>query len=798
MIENRPRWSKVLADFSFSKTRTILVILSIAVGVFAVGMVANTYLILIDSSNEGYAQINPSSAFIIVLDFDDDLVEIVKKMPEVAEADGRRASNVRLKVGENWYASLVTGRNFDQWRLNLIDSTAGLPVPEDRQLLIDETAYFLTDFDIGDVVTVEMPDGRRYEMPIVGTVRDLNSNPSINSGAINIYTTLDTFEWLGEPAAYNRLTFTTVEKQTDYEHIRAVAALVKEEAQKSGWPVFGSIILADPGVSPVNFIIEAVRFVLGVMAVASLVLSVFLVFNTMSALIVAQVKQIGIMKSVGASIRDVTTMYLVLVLAYGLLAFVLAVAPAAWVAYFFSNYIAGPKMLDLNLQPFQMYPGVILLQFFVSIMVPILGALPAVSGGARISVHQAISTHGLGDNFGASILDRLLGQAQSITGPWILSMGNVLRNKRRVFLTLGTLILGGAVFIGVISVKASADKTVAELGQAYNFDVEVQFSRPYRTEQVARQALQVPGVETVEGWLNVSGALIDDSGEEGNTVQILAPPKGSELTRPKLVEGRWLLPDDQNALVVDSSLLREDPSLSVGDAITLKINGDEYDWTIVGVYQYLGVNFVYVGYANYPYVAEISRYPDRSHRLQVVTDQHDPDFQADVAARLSERFKEESIRVRGIETSSGLRNVQVEQFNIVVVVLIAMALLVTLVGGLGLAGTMSMSVMERTREIGVMRVVGAEDGMVIRIVLVEGLSLALLSWFAAIILAWPVGLLMSRFIGRELVNGPLSYAYSVPGAIIWLILVLLTAAIASYAPARRASRLTVRDVLAYE
>lgn len=798
MVKNRPRWIKVLSDLSGNKSRTLLVVLSIAVGVFAVGMVSDTYLVLINSSNRGYARIDPSSAFIIVSDFDEDLVEIVKKIPQVAEADGRRVTTVRLKLGGQWYASQLSGWNFDEWRLNRIDSTGGVPVPADRQLLIDQTAYFLTDFEIGDTAIVELPNGRRYEMPVVGTVRDLNSNPSINSGAINAYTTLDTFPWLGEQAAYNRLTFSTVEKQTDYEHILDVTAQVKDKIEKSGWPVFGSIILPEPGVSPVNFIIEAVRFVLGVMAVASLLLSVFLVFNTMSALIVAQIKQIGIMKSVGANTSDLVIMYLVLVIVYGLLAFIIAVGPAAWAAHGFSKFIASPRMLDLDVLPFRYRPSIIVLELFVSIIVPIMGALPAVIAGTRTTVHDAISTHGLSDNFGSHALDRLLGHARSLTGPWILSAGSVLRNKRRVILTLGTLVLGGAVFIGVISVKASADKTVAELGQAYQFDVEVRFPRPYRTEQIARYALQVPGVEAAEGWLSIAGSLVDQSGEAGNTVQVLAPPPGTVMTRPKVVDGRWLLPEDENAIVIDSSLLRENPHLSVGDSIRLKINGREFDWTIVGVYQFLGVNFIYIGYANYPYVAEIARDPGQSRRLQVVTARHDPSFQNEVAERISEYFKEQGIRVSAVDTSSGLKNVQVEQFNIVVVVLIMMALLITLVGGLGLAGTMSMSVMERTREIGVMRVVGADNGMVVRIVIVEGLLMALFSWLAAIIFAWPVGVLMSNYIGRDLVNGPLSYAYSVPGALLWLLLVILTAVLSSYMPARRASYLTVRDVLAYE
>jgi putative ABC transport system permease protein len=774
------------------------VVLSIAVGVFAVGMVTNTYLVLSNDSRESYVSVNPSSAFITVSDFDDQLEEVVRNIPEVDDADGRRVRTVRLNLRGNWYSAQLTGLEFGESRLNLIESTGGETVPEDRQLLIDQTTLFLTEFEIGDMAIVEMSNGRRYEMPVVGIVRDLNSNPSINSGGINAYVTLDTFPWLGEPTNYNRLAFTTVEGQTDFKYLQTVMAKVKERIERGGWTVFGSILMPEPGVNPVNFIIEAMRIVLGTMALVSLVLSAFLVFNTMSALLVSQVKQIGIMKAIGANSRDLVAMYLVLVVVFGLIAFAIAVVPAAIAADKFSQFVAGPRMLDLKLQPYRIPPTVLGLELFVSILVPILGALPAVLSGAGITVHDAISAHGLGDKFGVNMLDRLLGKARSVTGPWILSVGNILRNKRRVIFTLATLVLGGAVFIGVMSVRESAAETVNELGQAYRFDVEVTLARPYRMQELERHALQVPGVERVEGWATAAATLLYDNGEEGNVVRILAPPIGSNLTQPKIVEGRWLLPEDEYAIVIDSSLLREDPSLALGDTLRLKIDGRAIDWTIVGIYRFLGVSFVYNSYANYPTVNRITRDANAIQRLQLVTTRHDPAFQSAVAERISERFRDLGIRVSSVDTSSGLRNVQVEQFNIVVVVLTAMSLLILLVGGLGLAGTMSMNVMERTREIGVMRAVGAADGMVIRIVIVEGLLMAILSWIAAVVLAWPVGLTLGQMVGRELVNGPLSYVYSVTGMAIWLLLVLSIAVLASYGPALKASRLAVQDVLAYE
>ena len=120
------------------------------------------------------------------------------------------------------------------------------------------------------------------------------------------------------------------------------------------------------------------------------------------------------------------------------------------------------------------------------------------------------------------------------------------------------------------------------------------------------------------------------------------------------------------------------------------------------------------------------------------------------------------------------------------------------VGGLGLMGTMSINVIERTREIGVMRAVGASDGSVLKIFMVEGLFIGVLSWFIGTIVALPIGKLLSDAVGIAFTDFPLNYTFSTNGALLWLAVVLILAAMASFLPARSASRLTVREVLAYE
>jgi putative ABC transport system permease protein len=248
--------------------------------------------------------------------------------------------------------------------------------------------------------------------------------------------------------------------------------------------------------------------------------------------------------------------------------------------------------------------------------------------------------------------------------------------------------------------------------------------------------------------------------------------------------------------VINTDVQRQEPGVRVGDEIAVKFGLRETRWRVVGLVR--GIFSGPIAYASYPYLAEVVRDAGQGERVLVVTEQHDAAYTAEVARGLEAGFRNLGMRISAVQTLPDLRRAIVANMNVLVVFLLIMAVLLAVVGGLGLAGTMSINVLERTREIGVLRAVGAADRAVISIVLVEGVLIGTLSWLVGAILGYPFGAALSAAIGQTMFGSPLTFRFSLGGVVLWLVLVVLLAAFASIVPAWNASRLTVRDVLAYE
>ncbi|MBI4280431.1 MAG: ABC transporter permease, partial [Armatimonadetes bacterium] len=598
---------------------------------------------------------------------------------------------------------------------------------------------------------------------------------------------------VGETRDFNQIDFVASERPTDKVHVHAVAARIRNRIESSGREVFFTLIL-EPGKHWADNSMQAMIIMLGVLGALSLLLSGFLVVNTITALLTQQVRQVGIMKAIGARADQVAGLYLTTVAIFGALALVVAVPLGALAARAMATYVGG--LLNFEIALYQVSLRVLALEVTAGLIVPVAAALYPIIAGTRITVREAISTYGLGAGGGQSRLDRFAGRVRGLTRPLLLSLRNTFRRRGRLALTLTTLTLAGAIFIGITSVQRSLMGFMETLFRYWNYDVQVEFQRSYRVEQLQHQARSVPGVARVESWGFRSSQRVRPDGTESESIFLVTLPAATGMLQPILLGGRWLVPGDENALVVNTDLTKKEPDVRVGDEIVLKIGTRKSTWRVVGLVQ--GILAGPLAYANYPYASRVIHAYGRADRVQVVTDRHDGAYTARVARAIETQFRRAGLRLTSNQTTAELRKMVAAQFNVIIVFLMIMAVLLAVVGGLGLAGTMSINVLERTREIGVMRAIGASDRAVVQIVLVEGVLIGVLSWMAGAVLAYPLGLGLSNAVGQAFLNATPAYRYSLPGAALWLALVIVLAAVASFLPAWNASRLTIRDVLAYE
>jgi putative ABC transport system permease protein len=792
------RWTKVYRDLWNNRSRTILVILSIAVGVFAIGMIAATQQALTASLNAQYAALRPADAILQTEPMlDDDFVTGIRHMRGVDEAEGRRALPLRISLdgeGATWRdITLYALADYDEQRLFLVRPQDGIWPPEKGQVLMERASMPYIGAKPGDQILVKTPDGRKFHLTITGRAHDLYRIPPVIEGWIYGYVSMDTLRWMGEAEDYNELYI----RASDPAQIRAVTDKVVDRVEGEGLPVYQKT-LPKPGEHPLNFIIDTVLILLGLVAVLSMFLSGLLVVNVISALVAQQERQIGIMKAIGARSWQIIGLYFGMVLALGLVACLIAIPLSVLGANALAAFVA--ELVNFDPPTVQFTSQALLLQFGVGLLVPLFAAAPAILNGTKVSPAKVLSEYGISQVWGgAGFMDAILRRFPQFTRDTLLALRNPFRKRGRLILSLVTLTFAGAVFMAIVNLQSSLNAALNEMFGFWRYDAWLVIDGHLPVERLVNEAKAVPGVEQAEAWGFTIGRYVRPDDSESDNLYLLAPPAGTPLLNPPVIAGRALRPGDTDAILVSPGLLSKEPTLRLGGPMKVKIEGREQTYTIVGIMNMMGNATVgYFTIMDYSAYVRHVREPNRANAIILTLAPRDLDTQLRLTSQIERRFDRADIKVLSNFLITEEREEIDGAFAIIVTLLMAMTILLATVGGLGLMGTMSLNVIERTREIGVMRAYGASSAAVFRIVIIEGLLIGIMSWILAIGLSLPISVLLAREIGMSFMDYPMAASYSPGGVLAWAIIVIVISIVASLFPAMNAVRLTVTEVLAYE
>ncbi len=796
------RWRKVLRDVTAYRARTVAVVGSIAIGVFAIGTITGASALLGAGLDQAYAAGRPAAVTLYTATgFDRELVDAVERMPGVEVAQGRRSVVAWLdpfpddpvRRGGTREVQLIALPDFEDQEIDRVLPRTGQFPPGRGEIVFERSALRLVDIGEGGEVMVRTADGREHRLRAAGLAYEPGASPAYYFGRLNAYVTFETLGDLGWPDSYNELRVRVTDEVTDPAQIQQIADDVRQRIERAGTPVTFAVV-PSPGKHPAQEIVTAVFLVLGAIGFLSLFVAGFLIVNTINVLMAQHIRQIGVMKVIGGRTRQIFGMYLTLILLYAVLALLIAIPFAALAAIGLATVAAG--LLNVDVSGVIVPPEIVALEVAAGLAMPLLAALIPIQRGVRITVHAAITDTGIDERFGRGLVDRLLARLQGLSRPMLLSIRSTFRRKARLALTLAALTLGGAVFMTIFTVRGSLFATLDDTARYFNYDVQVQLSEPARATTVTNEVLRVPGTVAAEPWRFASALRIRPDATESASLVVFGLPAEAETVAPVIQEGRWLLPGEGNALVATSNIRRDEPDLDVGDEVVLRIAGKNSTWMLVGIVQ--SPTFAPFLYVDTETLGRVTGGMDRAGMVMVRTGSHDGPAQAEAARAIREHLESTGIGVAATTTTSDVMGTIYTVFDTLVIIVSLMAVLLGVVGGLGLAGTMTMNVVERSREIGVIRAIGATDGAVLRIFVGEGIVIGLLAWLLGGALSLPLSKVLSDALGEVFVQRPLAFSPSLVGLGLWLVIVIILAVVGTLTPAHRASRIAVREVLGYE
>jgi putative ABC transport system permease protein len=775
-------WRKAIRDFWQERGRTVLVVLAIALGISAFAAVLSSYAILVRELDQGYLATNPASAVLRVNSIDRDLVKAILQNPEVSDAEPRRTIGGQIKAGPVQWRNLIlfVVEDYGNIRVSKLVPESGAWPPATGEILIERDAFQVAEANIGDAVTVKTANGVEQPLVISGSVHDVGQAQARMENIVYGYINLATLVQLGEEPRFDQLNILVAQNRFDEDHIRRVAGDVEQLIKSRGYDV-RRVEIPPPGKHPHSDLTGILLLAMSSFGLFVLVLSGILVINLLTAMMASQVRQIGVMKAMGGTRWQITRIYFGQALFLGLAAVIVSIPLGILGSRALCRYMA--MFLNFDINSFAVPLWVYLLVALIGLVAPLIAAAYPIWRGTATPVRVALSDFGLSQaSFGASAFDRALTRIGGTFSLIAFAIRNSFRRRARLVLTLLTLAAGGLFFLTALNIRASMVNTLDRMFAMRKSDLTVSFAKPYEFEKIQKAVSNTPGVTHAEGWFTTEATI----GER--RFGIVALPANTQLLDFDVIEGRKLTPQDTDAIVINNALAGREPKMRVGETVTLRIGGEEKAWRIVGLAREAFAPAP-VGYI--PLTGMVNS-------LRLALDNTDPDAISELKAELDRNLEAQGVRARGSSTKSESRFGFDQHMLMIYVFLIVMSAIVGGVGGLGLMTTMSLNVLERRREMGVMRALGATPRIVWLMILAEGIVIGLLSWTIAALLAWPISKAIGDFLVKVMFRSGLDFTFEPLGLVIWMLVSIGLSAVASFLPAWRASRVTVREALAYE
>ncbi|HSF61833.1 MAG TPA: FtsX-like permease family protein [Gaiellaceae bacterium] len=783
---------KSVTDLSRRRARTVFSVLTLAIAVASISFLAIPTLIDRAMQEEVRAgRLADVTLTMRPVELTDEQLAELAGLANVAAVEARSSVDVRVLVGERRAPARVIGvRDFARQGVDLVRVESGA-FPGSRELLADvqDANVGVYDGDAGDTLAVVGGAGGLADFVVSGRGRSLPGGEQVqDEDVIVLYAPSETVAALSGDAGYDALALRLDDPGPDsapatVERVRRYLATVPGFAGLSDLPEIRA-----PGDWPGKADTETFAQLLSVITILALLSALVLISNTMSTLVAEQTREIGVMRAVGARRHQVALIYVRTTLLLGVLGALVGIGLGIVLSSLLASYF-GSLFWAIDVG-FGVDPIVLLVSILVGLLAPPLAALPAIRRGLRVELREALEASGsaLGEQGTA---DRLLRRAGFLPRVMQIGLRNVGRRKRRSLATALIVALAVGNLLAVLALAEAATKSTRMSWGDHLEDVQISTGgRALFDERAKRVIRSTPGVAEAEPVLKNTVAL---EGKEAFVWGVEREP----LFRYRLAGGRWFTADEERAreqVAVIERNIAQIVGVERGGRVTLATAAGDADFRIVGIAknQQEDGTALYVPLTT---ARALLGQPAGASAYWIRTESPDERFVDRTTSRVEDR-----LAALGYEIGSEIKYVaerdEIAANSSLTTTIAVLGFVIVAMSMVGLANAITTNVLERTREIGILRCIGARARDVRGIFTTEGIALAVAGWLLGV----PLGYALTRvlvWLVWEVVDVRVPVVFPPLNILIALIGTVVLALLVLFLPVRRAVRFRPGEALRY-
>jgi putative ABC transport system permease protein len=796
---------KAIRDLLTKKVQSFIIILALSLGVIGVGAIFNVYTILKREMQKNYDMTNPPH---FIINFDSLPPGLGNKLQELEssyEWEYRGIIEGRVLSGDGTWKTLIlevvpdfSTRKID--RFFGVSSGTGQKdkCPTIGTIFLEKAALPVAKKSVGEQLTLIIPGSSENKLKVTGLYHAPSLPPAWMENWVYGYISEETAVKLIGNNGVNQLLVRSRNTILTTAQAQNEVSMVKDRFAESGINV-KSVTVPIPGAHPHAGQMNSLLYMMQVFGVIALILAAALVGNIFGSLIVRQKREIGIMKALGAVSAQILSINLIQIGILSSIALLVAIPIGQLFAQKYSAFsatILNFKIYDTTV-PWWGYA----FQIIVGLGIPLLSALLQIRGAIKVTVREIMTDYGVRSVGRSSLFTRL--QLRPGMTPLVLSLRNAFRNKGRMAMLVISLSAGGILFMMSQNISQSIVVTVEKLFTSYNYDASFTFTKASSTDAVQffsnqKEVVQYEIWSTRHCMLNGRETEIYALPASTTMMNIMIGAESAIVTHTFANFYKKKIGDQVEIVTPAGPVTRKIQSVMTifgtpAIYITQESLSDQektlFDMFVVVKYQNAGLK-TSPGSNHLQLIHEMLKGKKQEQRANVSA--------SDLTTTIENALNCQNAGVIDSRNKQEQKESMISHMKLIASFLTMMSFLSLIIGALTIISSVSLSVLERRREIGVLRAFGTQGTSIIRLFTSENVFIGFISFLLSMIAAFPLSIIAGNVFGQIFLNVSLTPSVSHHGIGVWLIISLFLAMAFSYLSAVKASDGELHELLSYE